>query len=263
MQVKIASGWSAEGGSTFSLMELCDLFNENGIDCTFYGPHDWHLDKCSKADKIQNLKIEKEDILIPHFMDVPEKLPCKKVIFSCHEKAIFVVKHHNLKGVDKIRYVSEDQMLWQGVDGVVIPNLVRGITESKNKPEGIAGIIGTVNPVKGVHTSIERALKDGCKEVHIYGNCNDQNYFKSKIEPLLLKKEVVYKGMEMDRQKIYDNISCVYQSNIDSVPESFGRVRAECIRAGIPYHGNDSATTPFELWEETKVLSEWKELMEI
>lgn len=260
MKVKIVSGWSAEGGSTFSLMEVCDLFNERGIHCTFYGPHDWHLDKCSRADMSQNLKIDRNDVLITHFMDMPKRPPCKKVIFSCHEKAIFVVKDHNLKGVDTIRFVSEDQKQWQGVDGVVIPNLVRGITKSKNTEEGVAAIIGTVNPVKGVHTSIERALSDGCKRVHIYGNCNDMNYFNHKIQPLLSEK-VIYEGMEMDRQKIYDNVSCVYQSNIDSVPESFGRVRAECIRAGIPYHGNDSATTPFELWEEDEVFNAWKKLI--
>ena len=33
-KIKIISGWSKEGGSTFSLMELCDLFNERGYDCT-------------------------------------------------------------------------------------------------------------------------------------------------------------------------------------------------------------------------------------
>lgn len=260
MKVKIVSGWSAEGGSTFSLMELCDLFNERGLDCTFYGPHDWHLDKCSKADKIQNLSIQSDDVVIVHFMDVPHRPPCKKVIFSCHEKAIFVVKEHDLKGVDQIRFVSEDQKQWQGVDGVVIPNLVRGVTKSKNTEEKVAGIIGTICSIKGVHTSIERALADGCEKVYIYGNLYDKDYFNDKIKPLLSDK-VIYKGMEMDRQKIYDSISCVYQSNVASVPESFGRVRAECIRAGIDYHGNESATTPFELWDEDKVFDEWKKLI--
>lgn len=261
MKVKIASGWSAEGGSTFSLMELCDLFNERGLDCTFYGPHDWHLDKCSKADMLQNIRIESDDVLLFHFMDMPQRPPCRKVILSCHETAIFDVKQHNISGADAIRYVSQRQKDWQGVDGKVIPNLVRGITESKNTEEGIAAVIGTVNPIKGVHESIQRALDDGCKEVRIYGNVNDTDYFNTKVKPLL-SDNVVYMGMEKDRQKIYDSVSCVYQSTISKVPESFGRVRAECIRAGIEYRGTESATNDtLELWEEDRVFDEFMEMM--
>jgi len=111
-----------------------------------------------------------------------------------------------------------------------------------------------------VHESIKRALDDGYEKVLIYGNCTDQNYYNNKIEPLLSDK-VQHMGMELDRQKIYDSVSCVYQSNIDEYPETFGRVRAECMRAGIPYYGNDSATTDFELWEEDKVFEEWMRLM--
>jgi len=61
-KIKIITGWSAEGGSTFSLMELCDLFNERGHECYMYGPHAWHLDKCEGARPMTDLKIEKDDI---------------------------------------------------------------------------------------------------------------------------------------------------------------------------------------------------------
>ena len=47
--VRIVSGWSNPGGSTVAFINLCNLFNNNGIDCTFYGPHDWHLDKCQSS----------------------------------------------------------------------------------------------------------------------------------------------------------------------------------------------------------------------
>lgn len=261
MKVKIASGWSAEGGSTFSLMELCDLFNERGLDCTFYGPHDWHLDKCSKADMLQNIRIESDDVLLFHFMDMPQRPPCRKVILSCHEwTSVFDVNKRNISGADKIRYVSQRQKDIQGVDGKVIPNLVRGITKSKNTEEGIAGIIGTINTIKAPHKSIKRALADGCKKVLLYGNMGDINYFNTKVKPLL-SDDIVYMGMEVDRQKIYDSISCVYQDTTSKVPETFGRVRAECIRAGIPYHGNDNSITQFELWEEDRVFNEFMEMM--
>ena len=100
------------------------------------------------------------------------------------------------------------------------------------------------------------------KKVLIYGNNLDEKYFNDAIIPLL-SDEVVYMGMELDRQKLYDSISCVYQSNSAELPEAFGRVRAECIRAGIPYHGNENATTEFELWDEDKIFDAWKEFLEL
>lgn len=264
MKINIVSGWSAEGGSTYSLMELCDLFNERGLDCTFYGPHEWHTDKCSKGRTLINYneKAAKDSVHIIHFMTFDQKIPgSRKTILSCHETTVFPLKQKNLTAFDDIRFVSEAQKKWQGVDGVVIPNLVRGISNTGKSPEGVAGIVGTIHPIKGVHTSIERALADGYEKVLIYGNCTDQNYYNNKIQPLLSDK-VEHMGMELDRQKIYDSVSCVYQSNIEEFPESFGRVRAECIRAGIPYHGNESATTEFELWNEDKAFDEWMRLIE-
>ena len=44
--VKIVSGISMSGGSTIILINLTNLFNSKGIDTTFYGPHDFHLNKC-------------------------------------------------------------------------------------------------------------------------------------------------------------------------------------------------------------------------
>jgi hypothetical protein len=263
-KIKILSGWSKEGGSTFSLMELCSLFNERGHDCVFYGPHPWHINKC-RGDLSHNFSFEKDDIIIGHFIHMPERHPLPRtVILSCHEKAIFKVKEREeeLRGFDGIRYISADQMEWQGVPGTVIPNTIRGVTDSGNHPEGVAGVIGTVCPLKQTHVSVERALADNCKKVLIYGNSLDQNYFNECIQPILTD-EVVYMGMELDKQKIYDSISCVYQSNSDKLPEAFGRVRAECIRAGIPYRGNDNATTEFELWDEDKVYKAWTELLEL
>ena len=261
-KIKIISALSMQRGSTFSLMELCDLFNERGYDCTFYGPHDWHLDKC-RGDKTENFDVEQDDIIIGHFLPMPDRPPlAKKTILSCHEKAVFKLKEQQLDGYDKIRFVSNDQMFWQGIYGKVIPNCMRGVEPSK-APEGkVAGVIGTLCPMKQSHISVERALADGCDKVLIYGNIYNEDYYNTHIKPILNDK-VIHMGMEMDKQKIYDSISCVYQSNSDELPEAFGRVRAECMRAEIPFHGNKSATTKFELWDEDKIFAEWKELLEL
>jgi hypothetical protein len=50
--IKIISGHSAEGGSTEILINLTNLFNENGYDCIFYGLHDFHLGRC-KSEKLE------------------------------------------------------------------------------------------------------------------------------------------------------------------------------------------------------------------
>ena len=261
-KIKIITRWSAEGGSTFSLMELCDLFNEKGHECYMYGPQDWHLDKCEGARPMTDLKIEKDDIIIGHFIPLPTRLNAKKIILSCHEKEVFKLKEQQISGYDKIRFVSEDQMNWQGVYGKVIPNSVRGIKPSQNTEGKVAGIVGTINRGKQTHISIERALKDGCDKVLIYGNIYDVAYYNECVKPLLSNR-VLYMGMEMNRQKIYDSVSCVYQSNSKDLPEAFGRVRAECIKAGIDYHGNQNATVKFELWDEDKIYEAWKELLEL
>ena len=87
-KIKLVSGWSNPGGSTIHHISLTNLLNANGYDCTFYGPHDWHLDKC-KSDKTSNLKLESDDVIIVHFLTFNSRPNVKQVILSCHEKNIF------------------------------------------------------------------------------------------------------------------------------------------------------------------------------
>ena len=58
-QIKILSGWSNVGGSTTAFINLCNLLNSEGYDCTFYGPHDWHIDKC-KSGKLEQCAVNEE-----------------------------------------------------------------------------------------------------------------------------------------------------------------------------------------------------------
>jgi hypothetical protein len=90
MNIKILSGWSEKGGSTTAFINLTNIFNKNGIDCTFYGPHQWHLDKCN-SDNSKNLKLKTSDRLITHFINLGNRPAIKKVVLSCHEKWWFEV----------------------------------------------------------------------------------------------------------------------------------------------------------------------------
>ena len=82
--VKIVSGWSNRGGSTFAFINLTNELNKAGYDTTFYGPHEWHLDKCKSA-LMTELKINKDDTLIFHFLPSSNSQPVKSqnlLVFS-------------------------------------------------------------------------------------------------------------------------------------------------------------------------------------
>ena len=71
--IKIFTGWSNPGGSTTALINLCNLFNDNGYECVMYGPHPWHLNKCRGA-QLQTATTKESDKIIYHFLDVRKTL---------------------------------------------------------------------------------------------------------------------------------------------------------------------------------------------
>ncbi len=162
-KVKIASSWTRPGGGTVAHINLTNLLNDNGYDCTFYGPHDWHLDKC-KADKLDKCLLGPDDILISHFIEVPPQARVKKHILYCHEKDVWPLKRINLARYDSIVFVSNSQKEWQDVPWThpqtIIPPIVNKVNwETPNNR--VAGVVGSIDKNKQTHHSIERALNDG------------------------------------------------------------------------------------------------------
>ena len=105
--IKILTGWSNKGGSTFAFMSLMNEFSKVGIESKLYGPHDWHLDKCN-GDMIGNYTPKEEDVLIAHFLNLGNRPPVKKIILSCHEKDVFKVG--NIRPFwDNIVFLNEKQ----------------------------------------------------------------------------------------------------------------------------------------------------------
>ena len=122
--VKIVSGYSDKGGSTTAFINLTNFFNDNGIDCTFYGPHDWHLNKC-KSDLLKNVKYDSDDIVIFHFLDLKERPNVKRAILSCHEKWWFPVGKIT-KYWDTVVFLHDQHRDYHKEytgDFVIIPNL--------------------------------------------------------------------------------------------------------------------------------------------
>jgi len=256
-KVRLLSGWSNPGGSTHHHISLTNLLNSKGVECTFYGPHDYHLDKC-KGERIENIQVDPEDTLISHFLAVPNEKAWAKHILSLHETNLFPVAQYNLDMYDTVQYVSETQKLWHGVDhpSVIIPPLVEQV-EWKNPENNRAGVIGSIDGHKRPHLAVQAALDDGYDKVFLFGDVNDLDYFNEELASYLNKGLVVMMGHETDRKALYGKIEAVYHS---SLRETYGLVEAECRLAGIPFRGesnNQPILTEDEIWER------WKSCLEI
>jgi len=254
-KVNLVSGYSNCGGSTIHHIALTNLLNENGIECTFYGPHEWHLDKC-KGDLIKNAALGPEDILISHFVNISAGVSWKKHILSCHETNLFPLKKLNLSKYDVIHFVSNSQKKWHSVNhpSAIIPNIVQKVswTNPNNK---VAGVIGSIDIHKQPHLSIQRALKDGFVKVLLFGEITDFPYFNQHVSRYVEDGDAVLMGHEEDRETMYGLISVIYHT---SIRETYGLVEAECKLAGIPFNG--PANDP-EILEKEEILERWKKLL--
>lgn len=258
--IKILSGWGDIGGSTTAFINLVNLFNNNGIDTTFYTSHLWHYDMC-KSDSIYNFKSNINDIVIIHVLNPPSKPSCKKCILSSHEHEIFPIKNTNYKMYDKIHYVSEHQKNWHGVDypSFVIPNVISKLNIN-NKPDiKIGGVIGSIDENKQTHISIQKALEDKCDKIYIYGTISDMNYYKVYVEPFIDNIKVVYSGYCNNKQYMWDSITDVYHY---SKRETYGYIYIEALNTNTIFHGSGSVHD-IEIWNDEKILNSWKKELEI
>jgi hypothetical protein len=262
-RIKLCSGWSNPGGSTDSHITLTNLLNDNGYDCTFYGPHDYHLDKC-KSGRFSEFSSDPEDIIISHFMRFSETPKCKKHIFSCHEKDIWPINQmvetgrQDLEEYDTLHFVSELQKNWQSVSHrhqTVIPPIAH-VVNWTDPGNNVAGVIGSIDRNKQTHISINRALSVGGYEtVLIFGEVTDLPYFNEYVRPLLLSGKVIMAGHESDRDALYGQISEVYHS---SLSETYGLVEAECRLSGIPFNGKSNGQ---EILSEEEILEKWESIL--
>ena len=252
-QISIVSGWTNPGGSTVHFIELCNLLNDNGFDCTFYGPHSWHLDKC-KAGTPVDVSLVYDDILITHYVRVKNKV--RKHILSCHETNLFPIIEMDLQCYDTIHYVSDFQRKWHSVDhpSVVIPPVVNKVKWEDPK-NNTAGVIGSIDSHKQTHLSIERAVEDGFSKVILFGTINDPKYFNESIMPFLNTKDVSVAGHIDNKEEMYSKVSAVYHS---SKRETYGLVEAECKLSGIPFNGPRNNQ---DILDKKEILEKWRRLL--
>lgn len=252
-KIKLVSGWSNPGGSTIHHINLTNLLNANGYDCTFYGPHDWHLSKC-RSGKLNQCSLNVYDTVISHFIQVNSK-NLKKHILSCHESNLFPLKQIPHDHYDVIQFVSNKQKQYHSINhpSVIIPPIVEKFNWIAPKANR-AGIIGSIDPHKQTHVSIKSALEDGYDEVYLFGVITDSDYFNKEIQPLLNSK-VVIKNHYDSKEEMYGLVDMIYHN---SKFETFGLVEAECNLNGIPFSGNRNNP---EVLNSEEILERWSNLL--
>jgi hypothetical protein len=258
--IKIVSGYSEKGGSTSAFIELTNEFNKRGVDMTFYGPHQWHLDKCKSGLLNDGFVVNNDDILICHFLNLPSRPNAKKVLLSCHEKWWFKVGDIKQYWDTAIFLHDEHRNYHSNYKGdyVIIPNLKPDLKPNdKTKLDLVAGIIGTIEDRKQTHVSIQRALADGCEKVLIFGQIGEQGYYEKFVQPLLNDKiEIV--GFSNNKQEMYDSIGRVYHS---SKGEVACLVKDECWLTNTQFFGNEETNNIVSPLSNDEIFQLWNKLL--
>lgn len=260
--IKIITGHSDGGGSTIAHINLTNLLNENGYDCTLYGRDEWHLDKC-KSGRLEDVQIYSDDVVIVHFIPIHQRPACKTFILSLHEKNLYPIKQMNYKAFDKIHYIRESQRKWHDLDHpyfecMYIQNKL--VANKKTCDGKVVGVIGSIDPNKQNHLSIERALIDGCTKIKLFGKIIMNNYYEQWVLPLIEKHpDIIDPPIYVeDKQEMYDQITDVYHtSKLEVCPY----IQGECIITKTNFHGNEQTSEKYVVMSDEEILETWvKEL---
>lgn len=262
--IKILTGYSDKGGSTVALSNLTNSLNDAGYETIMYGPHDYHLGLCESNKLTQDVinNLTDEDRVITHFLQLPSRPKGKVVVLSCHEKWWFDVggiRQHWDKVIFLHQAHKEYHSKYKG-DYSIIPNIKEPfIKKDKEEIDKVAGIIGAIEDRKQTHISIQRALKDRCKKIYLFGKVNDNNYYNSFVKPLLNPIIIEY-GYTDSKQEMYDMIGRVYHS---SKGEVACLVKDECWSTGTKFFGGvETENVVFEGTNE-EIIEKWKETLKL
>ena len=271
--IKIISGYSHPAWSTLALVNLCNQFNSRGYDCIFYGPDNWHIDKC-ESGKLVDFIPESGDIIILN--DIPllsigdmsnintlveeskgsrllkifrkitlKFLPVRKphdykLFLTCLSDDGLPCSSVRLSLFQKIHFASSALKSYPRTvyPKFVSPSFSNDIKMSEHKPGKTAGVIGSIKRQNNIREAVEKALLDGMETVIIFGYMKDPIYFYEKIAPLTTKYRgrIKYAGFVDDKQKMYGAVSDVYSS----VSKPWSMVGQECAMTNTRYHAPES-----------------------
>jgi hypothetical protein len=144
---------------------------------------------------------------------------------------------------------------------VIIPNLKENLNPSdKNNLSKVAGIVGTIEDRKQTHVSIQRALKDRCDKIYLFGHVGEQSYFENYVKPLIIPNKVILFGHTTNKQEMYDMIGRVYHT---SKGEVACLVKDECYLTNTEFYGNEETENEVSKLTNDEVLNLWKNLFEL
>ena len=261
--IKIVSGYTNPGGSTIALINLTNRLNEAGYETLMIGPHRWFLDKCNSRLVGNELTFNKKDNLIFHFIEQKKRPNAEKVILTCHEKWWFKVGQINQYWDELVFLHDEHRKYHSDYTGKysIIPNLKeRLIKRDKTDMPKIAGVIGSIEDRKQTHVSIERALKDECDIIYIFGSVGDPDYYNQYVSRLIDGKTVIHHGYEDKKQKIYDKLQRVYHS---SKGEVACLIKDECHSTGTQFFGNEETENKVFEGTNEEIIEMWKNVLEL
>lgn len=257
-KVKFILGFSDFGGSTIAIINQADLLNTE-FDVEIYGDGSFLHENYENSKNIQELKIQPEDILIYHFIEQELRPNCKKCFLYVHEKSVFELKNKQIKGYDNFIFVHENQRIYHGFNGQIIPNRVKNLVDIKNHSppnENIAGIIGTIQHRKNTHVSICKALENNCQKILLFGNF-EGSYFNNIIEPMRSER-IIYKGLFLDKMKMYNQFDDLYHfSNEECASLCVGECRVLSKKIFKSKYVDD-----FEILDDHEILEKWKSLFQ-
>jgi hypothetical protein len=259
--IKIATGYSEKGGSTILFINLTNELNKRGYETIFYGPHDFHLGKC-KSDKLKNIVINNDDILICHYLQLPSRPAAKKVILASLEKWWFMVGEIN-KYWDIVTFSHEAHREYHSkYEGpyVTIPNIKSDLKPSDKKGlDLVAGIIGGIEDRKQTHKSIQKAIADGCTKIKVFGHIADQAYYDKYVKPVLTDI-VEFVGYTTDKQSMYDSVGRVYHLSKGEVATL---VKDDCYLTNTKFFGNEESENEVSTLSNDEIINKWVKLFEI
>jgi len=258
-RVVITSTWSGIGGSTTAFVNLCNGLNDENVETLFIGPHDWHLGRCKGRQKeLLDFDFQSSDIVIfHHFKSIPE-LNVKRKVVSIHELNFDCGGFENY---DLIHFVCKKAYdFFKARIGnkkfFIAPCIVDEFKRNPKPSMLVAGVIGRIDENKQVHVSIERALDGGFGKILIYGQIFDYAYWNVKIRPYVLKYKgiIEYRGVENNKQMMYDSVTDVFCS---SKSETGPLIKEESLRTGTRFHGNE-ATEGLEVLSKKEIIDIWR-----
>ena len=143
----------------------------------------------------------------------------------------------------------------------IIPNIKEPlIANDKSGLVKVAGIIGSIEDRKQTHISIQRALKDKCTKIYLFGKIGDEKYYNAFVKPLCAHPAVEEYGHTEGKQEMYDMIGRVYHS---SKGEVACLVKDECWSTHTEFFGGEETENIVADMTNEEIIERWKTVLEL